>query len=228
VGTIGILELLLTEQGFQLIAFTFIPGFIFLSCFKHWFAEERFKLKDLEMIFWSIPLSLAINVFSIGILQEMIKRELGNIVFTESLIMQIQILSILIGSAFIFFFLELLYFSKKYNRESEKIIEWFRKYKKAKYVVEYPPEAAILSALTILQLFFGGIFISVPYTSNILNSIVINKIGWAMVIFGLLEIVVIIQTSYQDLKKGIKYFLLFYAPLYYSVKKYFSKTKEQP
>jgi hypothetical protein len=51
-----LLDLLTTSQGINTLLIAFVPGFITLSLLDHWF--NRIKLREVEMIFWSIPLSL--------------------------------------------------------------------------------------------------------------------------------------------------------------------------
>jgi len=56
-----ILDFLLSQAGINLLLIAFIPGFIFISLMRHWFNKLE-TLQEIETIFWSVPLSLAINI----------------------------------------------------------------------------------------------------------------------------------------------------------------------
>lgn len=114
-----LLELFMNVQGIRMLFTIFFPGFIFISCFKHWFGFFK-KLKEIEIIFWSIPLSFFLNVILVIVI------EIPAYILDYKTTSPIGLEILIYNSALIFLFLFGLYL-----KNSKKTL------KKLKYIISF-------------------------------------------------------------------------------------------
>ncbi len=108
-----LLDFLKTQEGISLLLMAFVPGFILISCLRHWFGKLG-SFSEFETIFWSIPLSLVFNAVSyvIGGL---------NIYTVSGLDKSATVLSIGLSNSLVIFFV--LLFAYFYKIERSNIIK---------------------------------------------------------------------------------------------------------
>jgi hypothetical protein len=56
----GLEDIIFTSNGALLILVFFAPGFVTMSCLRHWFGKLM-RLDQIEIVFWSIPSSMLIS-----------------------------------------------------------------------------------------------------------------------------------------------------------------------
>lgn len=198
-----ILDYLLTADGVYTLFLLFIPGFILLSCTKHWFRKEGdFRLSDLEIIFWSIPLSLFISLLCIGSLSGSVTAHIDEIVIAgvdaNNLI---QTYSIFLGCFALFFFLYALHFFGRYVNESENLWSWINK--PAKERRKETPQLYLLVFLVFIEMLLGW---GLMYSSLFVGTF----IGTIIFVFAVFKALTILGISYKEIKRVVSSLLKVY------------------